>query len=206
MDGRLDESAWALGDSIATLTQTEPAEGAAPIGRTVVRVLADGAGLVFGIRADDAEPSRITSFARARDADLSSEDHLKLVLDTYLDGRSGFVFAVNPNGARYDALVINQGEGENANWDAVWEAATARTPNGWSAEIRIPAKSLLFRRGLSEWAFNVQRRVQRMQETDRWATPIRDVKFGMTSRAGLLTDVPPFDLGVGLSVRPAVTA
>jgi hypothetical protein len=205
LDGRLDEPAWAAADSIADLTQIEPVEGATPVGRTVVRVLGDGAGIVIGVRADDPEPSRITAFARARDADLSSEDHLKIILDTYLDGRSGYVFAVNPNAARYDALVVNQGEGENANWDAVWEAATARTPNGWSAEIRIPAKSLLFRRGLTTWAFNLQRRVQRRQENDRWATPDRDVKIGMTSRAGLLVGVPPFDLGVGLTVRPAVT-
>ncbi|MEP7348116.1 MAG: DUF5916 domain-containing protein, partial [Gemmatimonadaceae bacterium] len=170
-----------------------------------MRVLADAAGLVIGIRADDPDPTRITSFARARDTDLTSEDHIKLVLDTYLDGRSGFVFAVNPNGARYDALVISQGEGENANWDAVWEAATARSPSGWSVEVRIPAKSLLFRRGLTTWGFNVQRRVQRLQETSRWASPNRDVKIGLTSRAGLLTEVPSFDLGVGLSVRPAIT-
>jgi hypothetical protein len=205
LDGRLDEPAWAAADSIADLTQVEPVERATPVGRTVVRVLGDGAGIVIGVRADDPEPSRITAFARARDADLSSEDHLKIILDTYLDGRSGYVFAVNPNAARYDALVVNQGEGENANWDAVWEAATARTPNGWSAEIRIPAKSLLFRRGLTSWGFNVQRRVQRRQENDRWSTPSRDVKIGMTSRAGLLIDIPPFDLGVGLTVRPAVT-
>lgn len=205
LDGRLDEPAWATADSIADLTQLEPTEGGRPSSRTVVRVLGDGDGLVIGIRADDADPSRITAFARARDADLSSEDHIKLVLDTYRDGRSGFVFAVNPYGARYDALVVNQGEGENANWDAVWEAASARTPNGWSVEIRIPAKTLLFRRGLTSWGFNIQRRIQRLQETDRWATPNRDVKIGMTSRAGLLTDVPPLDLGLGLTVRPAVT-
>ena len=48
------------------------------------------------------------------------------------------------------------------------------------------------------------RRVQRLLETDRWATPDRDVKIGMTSRAGRLTDVPSFDLGVGLSIRPAM--
>jgi hypothetical protein len=161
---------------------------------------------VIGVRADDPDPTRITAFARDRDASLANEDHIKLVLDTYLDGRSGYVFMVNPNGARYDALVANQGEGENANWDAVWEARTARTPNGWSAEIRIPLKSLLFRRGLTEWGFNVQRRVQRAQETDRWASPDRDVKINQTSRAGLLTAVPSFDLGLGLSVRPSVTA
>lgn len=205
LDGHLDEPAWASTDSIANLTQIEPVEGGAPNGRTVVRVLADGSGIVIGIRADDPDPERITAFSRARDADLSSEDNLKIILDTYLDGRSGYVFAVNPNAARYDALVVNQGEGENANWDAVWEAASARTSSGWSVEVRIPAKSLLFRRGLANWGFNVQRRVQRLQENDRWSSPSRDVKLGMTSRAGLLTDVPTFDLGVGLTVRPAVT-
>ena len=205
LDGILDEAAWTAADSIADLTQIEPVEGGRPTGRTVVRVLASGDAIVVGVRADDPEASRITSFARERDAALGNEDHIRLVLDTYLDGRSGYIFVVNPNGARYDALVANQGEGENANWDAVWEAATARTPNGWSAEVRIPVKSLLFRRGLTEWGFNVQRRVQRLQEHDRWASPDRDVKINMTSRAGLLTDVPSFDLGLGLSVRPAVT-
>ncbi len=86
--------------------------------------------------------------------------------------------------------MINQGEGENANWDAAWEAATARTATGWTAEIRIPARSLLFRRGLAVWGFNVQRRVQRLLESSRWASPDRDVKFGLTSRAGYLAEVP----------------
>jgi uncharacterized protein DUF5916 len=205
LDGRLDEPAWQAADSIAGPTETEPNEGATPSGRTVVRVLADRSGLIIGVRADDPEPARITRFARARDADLGSEDHLKVILDTYLDGRSGFVFTINPNAARHDALVVNQGEGENANWDTVWEAATALTESGWSAEIRVPARSLLFRRGLTSWGFNIQRRVQRLQEMSRWASPDRDVKIGLTSRAGILTDVPLFDLGLGLSVRPAIT-
>ncbi len=206
LDGRLDEPAWAAADSIANLTQIEPTEGIAPSGRTVVRVLAGADEIVIGIRADDPEPGRLVSFARERDAALANEDHVKLVLDTYLDGRSGYVFAVNPNGARYDALVAGQGESENANWDSAWEAATARTATGWSAEIRIPTRSLLFKPGLTEWGFNVQRRVQRLQETDRWASPERDYKVTQTFRAGRLTGVPSFALGLGLSVRPSLTA
>lgn len=206
IDGHLDEPEWRAADSIADLTQIEPREGATPNGRTVVRVLARPDALVIGIRADDPEPGRITSFARQRDASLISEDHLRIVLDTYLDGRSGYVFIVNPAGARYDALIANQGEGENSNWDAVWEASTIRTTTGWAAEISIPVKSLLFRGGLTEWGFNVERRVQRLQETDRWASPNRDTRINMTSRAGLLTGLPAFDLGLGLTVRPSVTA
>jgi len=206
LDGQLTEPAWMTADSIINLTQIEPVEGSRPTGRTVVRVLVIGDAIVFGIRADDPDASRITSFARNRDASLTNEDHIRLVLDTYLDGRSGYVFIVNPHGARYDALVANQGEGENSQWDAIWEAATHRDSAGWSAEIRIPVKSLLFKRGLTEWGFNVERRMQRLLETSRWASPDRDVKINVTSRAGLLTNVPPFDLGLGLSIRPSVTS
>ncbi len=204
-DGRLDEPAWARADSVE-LVQVEPREGAAPTARTVVRVLATANAIVIGIRADDPDAGRIVSFSRQRDAALASEDHVKIVLDSYGDGRSGYVFAVNPDGARYDALVTNQGQSENADWDAVWEAATARTSSGWSAEILIPVKSLMFRKGLTEWGFNVQRRIQRLQETDRWAGAVQDAQVTRVGRAGLLTDIPPFDVGLGLSVRPSMSA
>lgn len=205
LDGILDEPAWAAADSIANLVQIVPAQGAAPSGRTVVRVLASADVLVVGIQAYDPDPAGIVSYARARDAELEQEDHVVVVLDTYLDGRSGYAFTINPAGARRDAVVTNAGEDEDSNWDAAWEAATARAATGWSAEIRIPIKSLMFRRGLTEWGFNVQRRVQRLQETARWASPVRDYQVTQTSRAGRLTDLPDFDLGLGLSVRPAVT-
>jgi hypothetical protein len=204
LDGRLDDVAWATADSVE-LTQVEPREGATPAMRTVVRVLTTGDAIIIGVRADDPQPSRIVSYARQRDASLGSEDHLKIVLDPFGDGRSGYVFAVNPYGARYDALVAGQGQDENSNWDAIWEAATERTANGWTAEILIPVRSLLFKPRLAAWGFNIERRIQRLQETDRWASPSRDFQVTQASRAGLLTDLPPFPLGLGLSVRPSVT-
>ena len=205
LDGRLDEPAWAAADSISDLTQTEPVQGGTPSGRTVVKVLVGTGEIVIGIRAGDPEPDRIVSYAKARDASLSGEDHIKLVLDTFQDGRSGYIFAVNPGGARWDGLVANRGEGENSEWDASWEAVTARSPEGWSAEIRIPIRSLIFKEGLDAWGFNIERRIQRFQETSRWASPRRDFRVGHTSRAGLLAGLPDFSLGLGLSIRPAVT-
>src|SRR5205814_1085877 len=85
---------------------------------------------------------------------------------------------------------------ENSSWDAIWEAATARTATGWSAEILIPLKTLLFRPGLTQWGLNVQRRIQRLQETDRWASADHDLSVTQTSRAGLLTNLPLFGLGL----------
>lgn len=205
LDGRLDEPVWQTADSITNLTQVEPVEGARPTGRTVVRVLTSADAIVVGVMAYDPEPSGIVSYAKARDADLEDEDHVRLLFDTFLDRRSGYVFAVNPNGARYDALVSDRGEHENESWDAIWEAAATRTPNGWSAEIRIPIRSLAFAKGLDRWGFNVERRIQRLQETSRWASPTQDARVTQPARAGLLTNLPPFVLGVGLTVRPTVT-
>ena len=205
IDGSLNESAWMTAEAVDAFLQTDPVEGAAPSARTIVRVLANDGAVVVGIVCEDPEPAGIVSFSVRRDAPLASEDHVRLVIGPFLDGRSGYVFAVNPSGARYDGLINPGGESDNPDWDGIWEAATARTPTGWSVEVRIPVQTLSFKPGLHEWHFNVQRRIQRRLEIDRWASPMRQYQITQTSRAGLLTDLPDFDLGAGLTVRPAIT-
>jgi hypothetical protein len=204
IDGVLAEDSWSRVEPLGPLTMIEPVEGAVPSMATEVWVMADARNVYVGIRAFDNDPAAIVSYSKARDSPLRTEDHIKIILDPFLDGQSGFVFAINPGAARYDALVANQGLGENSSWDAVWEAGTVSTPEGWTAEIRIPIQSLTFDSSLDTWGFNVERRVQRNAEVSRWASPTRDAPIAQTSRAGLLTGVPQFDNGVGLTVRPSV--
>jgi hypothetical protein len=205
VDGVLDEPVWSVAESSDEFTQTDPREGAPPTMRTSVRVLAGTRALVIGVECDDPDPSRIVSFSVRRDASLDAEDHIKVVLGSFLDGRSGYVFAVNPSGARYDALINPGGETAKPEWDGIWEAVSSRTSRGWSVEMRIPIQTLSFRPGLREWHLNVQRRIQRLLETDRWAFPARQYQVTQTSRAGLLTHLPDFALGLGLTIRPGVT-
>jgi hypothetical protein len=204
LDGVLDESAWAEAEAIDGLTMTEPTEGGTLVGETRVRVLASPTALYVGVEAFDPEPDRIVSYSIRRDASLEDEDYIAFVLDPFLDGRSGFIFGVNPRGARFDALVANRGEGDDSRWDAVWEARTSRSEKGWFAEIRIPIQSLTFQGGLEEWGFNIERRLDRLQEVSRWASPIRDAWITQTSRAGRITHLPAFDTGLGLTVRPTL--
>ena len=205
IEGVLDESEWSAAETIDRFTQTDPAEGSAASARTVVRVLAGVKAILVGITCEDSDRSGVVSFSVRRDASLASEDHVRVVLGPFLDGRSGYVFAVNPSGARYDALINPGGETENADWDGIWEAATHRSDTGWSAEIWIPVQTLSFNPALREWHFNVQRRIQRRLETDRWAFPARQFQVTQTSRAGLLTGLPEFNLGLGLTIRPSLT-
>ena len=201
--GAVDDPAWRDADAIQNLTTTEPVEGGVPAGRTIVKVLADRDNIVIGVVCEDPEPGEIVSYSKVRDSEFRGEDSIRVVLDTFLDGRSGYIFAVNPEGARFDALV-SSAERENSNWDAIWEAKTARDSMGWSAEIKIPLKSLSFNGDLREWGFNIERQVQRLQEISRWASPRRDYRLTQTNLAGLLTALPEFNLGLGLSVRPAL--
>jgi uncharacterized protein DUF5916 len=204
LDGMLTEPAWTMAaDSIADLTMLEPEEGGVPTRPTVVKVLADRHAVVFGVHCRDADPRKIVAFSKARDSDLSEEDHLIFVLDPYLDGRSGYVFSINAAGARFDGLVAARGEEVNSDWDASWEARTHRDSTGWTAEVRIPISNIGFLKGATSWGFNLERRVQRLQEVERWAGVKLDYEIFQTSQAGLLTNLPPFDLGVGLTVRPS---
>ena len=190
---------------IEDFRQTDPVEGAAPSAPTRVQVLADSRAIVIGVRCAQPDQKDIVSFSVRRDANLESEDHIRIVLGPFADGRSGYVFAVNPSGARYDALVNPGGESENPDWDGIWEAAAARTPDGWSVEIRIPVMTIAFNPDLHAWHFNIERRIQRRLENDRWASPNRQYQLTQTSQAGFLTGLPDFDLGLGLTVRPAIT-
>ena len=150
IDGVLNEPAWDATEMADAFLQTEPREGAPPTGRTVVRVLAGSKALFIGIVSEDPNPGGIVSFSVQRDADLEDQDHVRVVLGPFLDGRSGYVFAVNPSGARYDGLIEPGADEENPNWDGIWEAAARQDATGWSAELWIPVQTLSFNPGLRE--------------------------------------------------------
>ena len=111
LDGLLNEASWSDAPLIGALTMTEPVEGGRVTADTRIRVLAGPRFLIIGVEAMDPDPSGIVSTSKARDPQLRAEDYIKIVLDPFLDGRSGYIFAVNPGGARYDALVAQRERG-----------------------------------------------------------------------------------------------
>ena len=204
LDGWLNEPDWSMADSITQFTMVEPRVNGIPAFPTIVKVMADQKNIYIGVVCYDDQPGAIVSFSKARDSDLKYEDNVKLVLDTYMDGRNGYIFAINPFGSRYDALVSFNGENENKNWDGAWDAGTRTGDGFWSAEIRIPVSTLSFRKDLDSWGFNIERRVQRVMEVSRWTSISQDYKMGQTIHAGVLTGLPDFNLGIGLT--PKVSA
>ncbi|HXW04052.1 MAG TPA: DUF5916 domain-containing protein [Vicinamibacterales bacterium] len=200
IDGVLDEPIWTAAPGIGELVQRQPLQGRPPTERTDVTVICDRDHLYVGVVSHDSEPRRIIGTQMARDASLSSDDRVEIVLDTFRDQRSAFYFATNPSGALVDGLVAS---GElNAEWDAIWNVRTNRSERGWIAEFAIPFKSLSFPAGRTVWGFNLSRTVHRKLEEDRWSGARLDVQFTQVSEAGEITGLVGLTQGLGLDVRP----
>ncbi|HKO15507.1 MAG TPA: DUF5916 domain-containing protein [Gemmatimonadaceae bacterium] len=168
LDGRLNDPSWATADSITDFRQREPVEGAPASERTVVKVLRDAEALYVGVRAYDRSPAAIRASQLRRDADLSSDDNITLLIDSFHDRRSAFVFQTNPNGAMWDAQFSGVDD-LNENWNGIWEVASTRDSLGWAAELRIPLRTLRFEAGTgAAFGFNVRRFIRRKNEETLW--------------------------------------
>ena len=203
LDGRLDEASWARAEVADGFLQQEPVEGRQPTERTEVRVVFDADHLYVGATLHDSDPDGILGYQRLRDQDLASDDRFMLILDTFLDGRTAYFFETNPAGLMGDGLVRNTGyAGVNKAWDGVWEARTARGPFGWSAELRIPFRTLNFDESASAWGINFQRTVRRKNEEVVWSGYRRNQGLLRPIHAGRLTGLADVTQGLGLEVVP----
>ncbi|MBT8397972.1 MAG: carbohydrate binding family 9 domain-containing protein [Gemmatimonadetes bacterium] len=203
LDGSLNDAVWALAVPISDFTQQDPVEGAEPSERTEVRVVYDEGNLYIGATIFD-DPGGILAYQKARDADLATDDRFMWMLDTFRDNRTGYVFEINAAGLKGDAL-LGAGRGGRA-WDGIWEVKTARLPNGWSAEIKIPFKTLNFDPTLDTWGINFQRTIRRRNEELLWRGHRRNQGLTMPVHAGRLTGLQGLSQGIGLEAVPSVVA
>lgn len=169
IDGKLDEPVWKTATHLGGFTQLEPKEGEPATEQTEVYLGYDADNLYIAARCHDAQPDKIVTTSLTRDADIGYDDTLQILLDTYHDGRSAFLFATNSGGVKVDALVRNEGEQVNLDWDGIWDVAGHRDSEGWTVEIMIPFRTLRFPDKPDQlWGFNVEREVAHKQERSFW--------------------------------------
>ena len=218
IDGRLDDPVWQKAPVVDGFRMVEPRPGEAPSERTEARVLYDAHSLYVGIYCHDSEPGRISANTMAHDSggsgggyggyggyrhhgpSLSSEDVVRVLLDPFQDKRNAYIFFVNPRGARGEGLAY---AGDSSlNWDGIWEAKACRLADGWSAEMRIPFKTISFRPGLGVWGINIERTIARKMETIRLSGTTLDSNFNNPNVAAPLTGIEGVRQGKGITFRP----
>jgi hypothetical protein len=184
VDGVLNEEDWRRAPAASRFLQAEPLQGEAGSEPTEVRVLYDDVAVYVGVWLADANPDAIVTTSERRDAFLGDQDSFQVVFDTFRDRQNGFVFGTNASGVQYDAQVRNQTV--NVNWDGSWEVQTRRSADGWTAEFRIPLRTLRYGPSPQTWGINFTRQFQRHRERTYWAPLPRQFELQRLSSAGEL--------------------
>lgn len=220
MDGWLDEAAWERARPIGDFYEQETDEGLPSTERTIVRVLYDDENLYFGFYCTLGEnmDEGHETFARReahegrprtmfRDENIGSDDAVAIMLDAYNDQRSAIFLATNANGILFDMSQNGQRpDTRNLNWDAVWEARGQMIADGWTAEVRIPFKSLRFRRPLpgQEAVFGVgfKRNIPIKTEEVYWPFVPNDSTWYRPAELGKLRGLEGIQPGRHVEIRP----
>jgi len=203
IDGRLNDVAWATAVKVDQFVQREPNRGQPVSEKTNFFICYDANFLYVGIKCFD-DPKKITAKEMARDVSLGNDDRIQVILDTYLDHRTGYWFQIGPRGSIGDATISENGAVFNKEWDGLWEGKARIVADGWEAEMAIPFKTMGFDKYNPNWGIKFIRHIKRKLEMSYWPVAnINSYKF-QVSDAGLLEGIKGITQGIGLDVSPYV--
>lgn len=200
LDGVLDDACWQRAAKVGGFRQVEPRENAEPSEQTEVQFAFDASALYVGVRCYD-DPRAIYVRSLERDTWFDSDDRFIITLDTFHRALEGYYFAFNPLGARTDGVIQNNSDIHLA-WDAIWEVKTHIDARGWTAEVKIPFKSLAFNPQTDVWGLNLERLIRRKQEKERWSGYVRARDVSSLAEFGQLSGLRGLRQGLGLEFKP----
>lgn len=186
VDGNLSEESWNKTVHQSDFIQLEPALGNISSEKTEVMILYDDENLYVGFKCFTSSPSDIVASITRRDHISKNDDHVSIILDTFLDLRSGYYFCINPLSTQVDAKLSNDGSRTDNTWDSGWIAKAIIQDWGWSAEFSIPLKILRFNaKENMTWGINFGRFIAKNLEMSYWSGRMRE-DFRV-SQGGILT-------------------
>ena len=225
VDGVLDEPVWRRAARLVGFSQYQPVDSRPAEEPTEVLVWYSPTAIHFGIRAREVHGDVVHATHADRD-NISADDYVQILLDTYNDRRRAFLFGVNPFGIQQDGVRIDAYAGGaggtygggggfaamnildgnvDLNPDFVFESRGHLVPGGYDVEIRIPFKSLRFAGGkVQSWGINVLRRVQHSGYQDSWAPVVR-ASASFMNQSGWFDGLTDLRRGLVLNLTPVAT-
>jgi hypothetical protein len=202
IDGALSEAVWKRAEAASRFVQNKPVPGGPESQPTTVRVLYDREALYIGALLKDASADSVLRELSQRD-ETGNADYFKVILDTYRDQINAYSFTVTASGVQTDSRYA--AEGEDQEWDAVWESAVRITSAGWAVEMRIPYAALRFTdNDVQVWGVNFMRHLKRKGEDYYW-NPVDPAVEGVVNQSGLLNGISGIKSPLRLSMTPYVS-
>ena len=184
IDGFLDDDSWNVVEWSSDFTEKDPDEGTPPSHQTKFKITYDKKFLYVGVRSFDDEPNLIQQRLTRRDG--FAGDRVNIIIDSYHDKRTAFVFTVTAAGVKGEEIATQNGDNWDASWNPIWYAAAKVDDKGWTAEMKIPFSQLRFGKAKEQiWGLNVNRTIFRKNERSLWQR-IPNSQAGFISEAGEL--------------------
>jgi hypothetical protein len=205
-DGILAEPEWQQATHINNFTQRDLNFGEPITEHTETAILYDENTMYIGVWCYQKDVSKIVAKNMNRDFHYESDDNFQIMISPFNDNRNGYLFVINPNGARADIQVYG-GEDGNDDWNGVWDAKTTRTDEGWFAEIYIPFSTLQFKNdSILKWAINFERDIVSENEQALWQGWSRDNTIYAVTKAGHLLGINNIAYAKKFEFKPYVLA
>jgi hypothetical protein len=203
IDGIVNPAEWQDANSIEKLVELAPIFGREELDGADIYVKYDSENLYIAAIIKQPKDTIVANQMIAG-GDLWADDTLAVTVDTDYDKTNSYMYLVNANSIRYDAL-LESGSfiGE---WDSIWYARSNITDSGWSVEMAIPMQSLSFDLEKSDWG---------LQFSIKKSAPFRDYYWNVSnpgdpdawnsSQVGKVSGFKNLDTGLGLDVKTSLT-
>ena len=199
IDGKLDDACWQNSAKTGELIQFEPQRGEPATQPTTIYLAYDANNLYIAFECFKTDMDKLAANLTRRDSFFFSDDHVEVLIDTFLDGRNCYAFALNPLGTQTDRRLINEGTnrrtgqsmiGTAISWDCNWQGQAAKGTDSWTAEFAIPFAELRFSKEMetATWGINFWRNDESPAEEQTWAD-LGERQYAV-SEFGHLTDLP----------------
>ncbi|KPK64602.1 hypothetical protein AMJ83_02575 [candidate division WOR_3 bacterium SM23_42] len=160
IDGFIEET-WQDADSAYDFVQFMPYEKTAPTERTAVYVLQDENNLYIAFRcyADSIKPIACLT---------ADEDDIRIGIDSFGSKNTAYYFQIYASGIYHDGWILDDGRTYDDSWEGVWYRALKMYDDRWEIEIKIPFKSIRYKKGLDEWGVTFARYMAQNREISLW--------------------------------------
>lgn len=168
IDGVLDDAIWQNAEIATDFIQFRPEMGITLSNeeRTEVKMTYDDEAIYVAAYLYD-DPNKIMKQLTARD-NFGQSDFFALVLNPNNDAQNDTQFFVFSSGVQADALA-SPSIGEDFSWNAVWDSAVQMHDDGWSLEMKIPYRTLRFKKEENPtWGLQFHRHFRRFRSQYTW--------------------------------------
>lgn len=199
LDGLLTESFWQEATPITTFQRYMPTDGGSPPGNTAIRFVQHEERLYIGIEVSNVDyPIQARISPRE---DVNDDDQVGIYLDTVGDGRTGYIFYLNPLGIQQD---IRYSNGRwSVNWNTIFDTKGNVTEDGYTIEMVLPFKSLQYVED-AQWMVSMTRKVPSLGAKYSHPQRVRNHPQ-LFLQAVPLQNLQPPKQGTGLWLQPTLS-